>query len=81
MEWQEATLAVPVHAAAMRGDTMFESRNRIVVMDKSRRIEQAKYTFILSAKAIGKQKKKTKSVHFRGDETSPNTAKYFSHLF
>jgi hypothetical protein len=75
MEWQEATLAAPVHAAAMRGDTMFESRNRIVVMDKSRRIGQAKYTFILSAKAIRKQEKKTKSVHPSGDERPANTAK------
>jgi hypothetical protein len=43
-----------VHAAAI-GDKMVESRARIAVMDKIRRILQAHYTFIVAANAIGNQ--------------------------
>lgn len=38
MEWQEAMLPVLAHAAAMVGDNRLESRARIAVMDKNRRI-------------------------------------------
>jgi hypothetical protein len=38
--WHETALPVPVHAAAIMGDSMDENRARITVMDKDRRIVQ-----------------------------------------
>jgi hypothetical protein len=38
----------------MMGDIMVESKARTVVMDKTRRILQAHYTFIFTAKAMKK---------------------------
>jgi hypothetical protein len=55
MEWQETAFPVPVHAAAIMGDIIVDSRARIVVMDSTRRILQAHYTSIFAAKAIGNQ--------------------------
>ena len=44
--WQETALPVPVHAAAIIGESMDENRARITVMAKDRRILQRHYTFI-----------------------------------
>jgi hypothetical protein len=40
MAWQETALPVPVHAAAITGDSMEESRAATTVMDKNRRMLQ-----------------------------------------
>jgi hypothetical protein len=50
--WQETALPVPVHAAAIIGESMDEARAKITVMDKNRRILQRHYTFIFGMKAI-----------------------------
>jgi len=55
MAWQETAFPVPVHAAAIIGESMEENRARITVMDKNRRIVQAHYTFIFAAKAMAFQ--------------------------
>ncbi len=39
----------------MMGDIMVESKAKTVVMDKTRRMLQANYTFIFAAKAIRNQ--------------------------
>jgi hypothetical protein len=36
--WHETALPVPVHAAAIMGESMEENRARMTVMDKDRRI-------------------------------------------
>src|SRR5579859_2973006 len=50
--WQETALPVPVHAAAIIGESMDEARAKITVMDKKRRMLQRHYTFIFVTKAI-----------------------------
>jgi hypothetical protein len=51
--WHETALPVPVQAAAIIGESMDESKARITVMDRDRRILQKHYTFIFTAKAMG----------------------------
>jgi hypothetical protein len=53
MSWQEAAFPVPVHAAAIAGESMEESRAATTVMDKNRRMLQAHYTFSFAEKAMG----------------------------
>jgi hypothetical protein len=55
MAWQEAALPVPVHAAAIIGESMEESSAATTVMDKNRRIIQTHYTFSFGGKAMGFQ--------------------------
>jgi hypothetical protein len=50
--WHETALPVPVHAAAITGESMDETRARMTVMDKDRRMLQRNYTFIFAIKAI-----------------------------
>lgn len=45
-------MPVPVHAAAIIGESMDENKARITVMAKDRRILQRHYTFIFVLKAI-----------------------------
>jgi hypothetical protein len=46
---------VPIHAAAITGESMEESRAATTVMDKNRRMLQTHYTFSLAANAMGFQ--------------------------
>jgi len=41
-----------VHAAAITGESIDESRAATTVMDKNRRMSKPKYTFIFAAKAM-----------------------------
>ncbi len=41
--WQETALPVPVHAADRAGDRIEESKAKIVVMDRERRISANKH--------------------------------------
>jgi len=50
--WHETALPVPVHAAAIIGESMDETKAKITVMDKDRRILQRHYTSIFVLKAI-----------------------------
>jgi hypothetical protein len=51
--WHETALPVPVQAAAIIGESIDETRARITVMDKDRRMLHTNYTFIFIVKAIG----------------------------
>jgi len=50
--WHETALPVPVHAAAIIGESMNEKKEKITVMDKDRLILQRHYTSIFVMKAI-----------------------------
>jgi hypothetical protein len=51
--WHETALPVPVHAAAIMGESMEQTRARMTEIDTDRRILQTHYNFIPVMKAIG----------------------------
>jgi hypothetical protein len=42
MAWQDTAFPVPVHAAAIMGESMDENSAEITVMDKRRRIDSSR---------------------------------------